>query len=137
MTIARDIVEGNPIIVMNDGYLVRDFTYVDDIVDGIMISLTTPSYNRGGAPYALYNVGRSKPIPFISFVQSLEMALGKSAIVELDSSSSLDHGESIEMYADTGKMEAELAYAPVWDYEEAIPMFAQWFKENYKLTFNM
>lgn len=137
MTIARDILEGNPITVLNDGYLIRDYTYVDDIVDGVVIALTTPYYGSSGVPYALYNVGRSKPIPFLSFVQSLEMALGKTATIIRKPESSLTHGESAEMYADTSKMEAELAYAPVWDYEEAIPMFAKWFTDNYKITFNM
>ncbi len=137
MTIAHDIIEGNPITVLNDGYLIRDFTYVDDIVDGVIIALTTPYYGTSGVPYALYNVGRSKPVPFLSFVQSMEMALGKTALIERRTESSLTYGESVEMYADTSKMEAELAYAPVWDYEEAIPMFAKWFTDNYKITFNM
>lgn len=137
MTIARDIMEGNPITVLNDGYLVRDFTYVDDIIDGMMSALASPCFSSAGAPCAIYNVGRAKPIPFLSFVQTIGMALGKSATIAKDPADPLTRGERVEMYADTTKIEAELAYSPVWDYEEAVPMFAQWFKDNYKVTFNL
>lgn len=137
MTIARDIVEGNPITLMNNGYLIRDFTYVDDVIDAMGIALNTPYYAVAGTPYALYNVGRSKPVPFLSFIQSMEMALGKNATINRMQDSPVSHGENVEMYADTSKLEAELAYAPVWDYEEALPIFTQWFLENYGNTFNM
>lgn len=136
MTVARDIAEGNPITVLNNGYLVRDFTYVDDIVDGMMSALLNPYYATGGAPYALYNIGRSKPIPFLSFLQSIEMAMGRSAQIKRDPASPLTRGEGVEMYADTRKLETELAYSPVWDYEEAVPLFIDWFLKNDKITFN-
>lgn len=137
MRIAHSIATGQPIILMNDGYLVRDFTYVDDIIDGMMMSINTPSHSSKGVPYALYNIGRSKPVPMLSFVQSIEVAMGKAAVIQRDPASPLTKGESVEMYADTGKLESELAYSPVWDYEEAAPMFGRWFIENYNVTFNM
>lgn len=137
MRIAHAIAAGEPITLLNDGYLVRDFTYVDDIIDGMAMALSTPPHNAHGAPYALYNIGRSKPVPMLSFIQSIEAAMGKAAIIERDPASPLTKGESVEMYADTGKLESELAYSPVWDYEEAAPMFGRWFIENYNVTFNM
>ena len=137
MMIAKSIVDGTPITLLNDGYLVRDFTYVDDIIDGIMMALPMPPSAVHHAPYALYNIGRSKPIPMLSFIQAIEGAIGKPAIIDRDSASPLTKGESVEMYADTGKLESELAYSPVWDYEEAAPIFGKWFAENYKVNFNL
>ncbi len=137
MVIAKSIVDGTPITLLNDGYLVRDFTYVDDIIDGIMMALPMPPSAVHHAPYALYNIGRSKPIPMLSFIQAIEGAIGKPAIIDRDSASPLTKGESVEMYADTGKLESELAYSPVWDYEEAAPIFGKWFAENYKVNFNL
>ncbi|MBR1979315.1 MAG: NAD-dependent epimerase/dehydratase family protein [Akkermansia sp.] len=131
MTIARDVEAGNTITILNNGYLVRDFTYVDDITDGVMSALNNPQYSTHGAPYALYNIGRSKPVPFLSFVQAVESALGKLAKVQLDAASPLTRGESVEVYADTTKLENELAYSPVWDYEEALPIFIEWFRSYY------
>ena len=55
----------------------------------------------------------------------------------LDPASPLNYGERVEMYADTSKLERELAYSPVWDYEEAIPLFADWFLEHYNKSFKM
>lgn len=134
MSIARDVNEGNTITILNNGYLVRDFTYVDDITDGVMSALNNPRYASHGAPYALYNIGRSKPVPFLSFVQAVETALGKMAKIQLDAASPLTRGESVEVYADTTKLENELAYSPVWDYEEALPLFIEWFRSYYSPT---
>lgn len=137
MRIAHSISVGTPVKVINDGYLVRDFTYVDDVVDGMIFALNTPSHKPGQSPYALYNVGRSTPVPYLSFIQSIEMALGIPAIIEQDTTDPFTLGEHVEMYADTTKLESELAYSPVWDYEEAVPLFARWFKDNYNVNFTI
>ncbi len=137
MRIASDITEGRPIQVINNGYLVRDFTYIDDVLDGMVFALNTPSHKPGHAPYALYNVGRSTPVPFLSFIQAIETTLGTPAIIEQNDTDPFTLGEHVEMYADTTKLEAELAYSPVWDYEEAVQLFAQWFKDNYNVNFTI
>ncbi len=137
MALLQEIVEGKTIRILNDGYLVRDFTYIDDIVDGICTAIVNPPYNAQGAPHELYNVGRSKPVSLISFIQSLEMALNMNARIVRDPASPLGLGEAVETYADTSKLEQQLAYSPVWDYEEAVPLFVAWFKENYGKTFSM
>ncbi len=137
MSIAYNITEGKPIRVINNGYLVRDFTYIDDVLDGVISALNTPSHKPGRAPYALYNVGRSTPVPYLSFIQAIETTLGMPAIIEQDSTDPFTIGEHVEMYADTTRLETELAYSPVWDYEEAVPLFAQWFKDNYNITFTI
>ena len=137
MLIARDIMEGSPIPLINNGHLVRDFTYVEDVVDGMMFALNSPPSSAQAVPYALYNVGRSTPVPFISFIQCMESALGRSAVIEKTPTDPFTVGEHAELYADTEKLETDLAYSPVWDYEEAVPLFAQWFKENYNATFTI
>ncbi len=137
MKIARDIVEGNPVTVINDGYLVRDFTYVDDIVDSITTAITTPPFSHFGVPYGLYNIGRGEPVPLLSFIQALETAFCRTSHVQLLPDSPYEHGVATEVYADTSKLEQELAYSPVWDYEEAMPFFADWFRDNYGVSFTM
>ncbi len=137
MLIARDIVEGNPVTVINDGQLVRDFTYVDDIVDGIMTAITSPPFTHFGVPYSLYNIGRSEPVPMLSFIQSLETAFGRTAHVQLLPDTPYEHGVAAEVYANTAKLEQELAYSPEWDYEEATPYFVEWFREHYGTSFTM
>lgn len=137
MQLAHRIMKGGEIRVLNDGHIIRDFTYIDDLLDGMNAALANQPMSSGGVPYALYNVGRGKPVPFLSFTQSLEYSLNGTAQIVLDAASPLALGERIDMYADTSKLERELAYSPVWDYEEAIPRFADWFLENYGKTFQM
>ncbi len=137
MKIAQDIMEGNPVSVINDGYLVRDFTYVDDIVDGIMTAIASPPFSHFGVPYSLYNIGRGEPVPMLSFIQSLESAFGRTAHVQLLPDSPYEHGVATEVYANTSKLEQELAYSPTWDYEEAMPYFVDWFREHYGTSFTM
>ncbi len=137
MKIARDIVKGTPVPVINEGYLIRDFTYVEDIVDAIMTAISSPPFAHFGVPYSLYNVGRSEPVPMLSFIQALETAFGRIAHVQLLSDTPLDHGVAAEVYADTSKLEQELAYSPTWDYEEAMPSFVDWFREHYGRSFTM
>lgn len=138
MQLAHSIMEGKEITVMNNGYMVRDFTYIDDITDGILSALSNPPYATLGAPpYALYNIGSSKPVSYLSFIQSIEMALGRTAKIRREPTDPITCGETVEAYADTSKMESQLAYSPAWDYAEAIPQFTNWFRENYNITFHI
>ncbi len=137
MKLARDIVEGTPVPVINEGHLVRDFTYVDDIVDGITTAISSSPFSHFGVPYSLYNIGRSAPVPLLSFIQALETAFGRTAHIQLLPDSPYEHGVATEVYADTSKLEQELAYSPEWDYEEAIPHFVDWFSEHYGRSFTM
>ncbi len=137
MKIARDIMEGTPVTVINDGYLVRDFTYVDDIVDGITTAISSPPFSHFGVPYSLYNIGRGEPVPMLSFIQALETAFGRTAHVQLLPDAPHEHGVTAEVYAATSKLEQELAYSPEWDYEEAMPYFVDWFREHYGTSFTM
>ncbi len=137
MLIARDIVKGNAVPVLNEGYLVRDFTYVEDIVDGIMAAITSPPFSHFGVPYSLYNIGRSEPVPMLSFIQAMETSFGRTAHINLMPDKPQDHGVATEVYADTTLLAQELAYSPEWDYEEAMPIFVDWFREHYGKSFTM
>lgn len=137
MQIADRIMKGRRVRIMNNGQMVRDFTYIDDLLDVLQASMNTQQYIANGVPYALYNVGRGKPVSLLAFVQAMEYSLGKSTEVQLDPTAPIIVGELVEMYADTSKLERELAYSPVWDYEEAMPRFAEWFLEHYGKTFHM
>lgn len=130
MKAAQDIVEGKAIEVINNGHLVRDFTYVDDIMDGMMSAINNPD---GLSGYSLYNIGQAKPVPFLAFIQSIEMALGIPATIETSDILPESIGESTEMYADTSKLTNELAYSPVWDYTEGVPMFTAWYKKYFQI----
>lgn len=129
MQLAKRIMRGSELRVLNNGHITRDFTYIEDMLQVLDAALDSQPYSASGVPYALYNVGRGKPVPFISFIQVLESALGRNAEVVLDPASPLNSGERVDMYANTEKLERELAYSPVWDYEEAIPLFAEWYLE--------
>ncbi len=137
MKMARDIVKGTPVPVYNEGYLVRDFTYVDDIVDGIMTAIGNPPFSHFGVPYSLYNIGRGEPVPMVSFIHAMETAFGRTAHIELLPDNPVDHGVAAEVYADTSLLAQELAYCPEWDYEEAMPYFVDWFREHYGKSFTM
>ncbi len=137
MKVARDIMEGTPVPLINEGHLVRDFTYVDDIVEGIISAITTPPFSHFGVPYTLYNIGRGEPVTMLSFIQALETAFGRTAHIELKPDSPYEHGIATEVYADITKLQQELAYSPEWEHEEAMPLFVSWFEEHYGKSFTM
>lgn len=137
MQLAHRIMKGAEVRILNNGHIIRDFTYIDDLLDGMSAALNNQPFSISGVPYALYNAGRGKPVSFISFVQALEYSLSRTAEIVLDPATPLAVGEHVEMYADTTRLERELAYSPVWDYEEAIPRFADWFLEHYGKSFTM
>ncbi|MBR6577277.1 MAG: NAD-dependent epimerase/dehydratase family protein [Akkermansia sp.] len=137
MQMADRIMKGRRVRIMNNGHMVRDFTYIDDLLEGMDAALASQPYAANGVPYALYNVGRGKPVSLVAFTQAMEHSLGRTTEVQMDPTSPLVVGELVEMYADNSKLERELAYSPVWDYEEALPRFADWFLEHYGKTFHM
>ena len=137
MQLAHRIMKGSELHILNNGQIVRDFTYIDDLLDVIHAALNNQPFSTNGVPYALYNVGRGIPVSFMSFIQSLEYSLSRQEKVVLDPASPLLLGEQEVMYADTTKLGRELAYSPVWDYEEGLPRFAEWLLEHYGKTFKM
>lgn len=137
MHAVKDILQGNEIKLLNNGYIIRDFTYIEDIVVPMTSSLHQMPQGKNGVPYEIFNIGRSKPVSLANFINAAATAMGKSANITMLPDSTLTIGEAPEIYADTTKLENVIAYSPEWEYEEAMPAFVEWYLANYKVTFDM
>lgn len=118
------ILQGKPIKVFNRGKMMRDFTYIDDIVEGVIrIQDVIPS---GDIPYCLFNIGNNEPIQLSRFIAAIEIATGKTAEkIMLD----MQPGDVERTYADTARLEAAVDYKPQTEIEHGIQKFVDWFKE--------
>lgn len=115
----RQICEGEPIQVFNHGLMRRDFTYIDDIVEGSKAAIDL------GAPCEVFNLGNHRPINLLYLIELLEKTLGKKAIKEMHP---MQPGEVIETYADIEKSSQLLNFKPAVSLEEGILRFTEWFK---------
>ena len=134
------ILAGNPIQVFNNGNMVRDFSYVDDIVEGIVKLLDqpakpNPNWNgkmpdpaTSSAPYRVYNLGSSRPINLLRYVEVLEQCLGKKAIMDLQP---MQPGDVTETYADTSELEKAVGYKLGTSIEVGVKRFVDWYLEYY------
>ena len=135
---ASAIFEGRPIKVFNHGNMERDFTYVGDIVDGVIKTLNhlpTPlmqgselTPGTSYAPYRIYNIGNGKPVPLMRFIEVLEAAIGKLAKKEL---LPMQPGDVKATFADTSALERAVGYQAKTSIEEGIPQFVDWFRDYY------
>jgi UDP-glucuronate 4-epimerase len=139
----RAILDGKPIKVFNHGKMQRDFTYIDDIVEGVyrvMANLPSPDGSwRGddpdpGASYASYrvfNIGNNQPVYLMDFIETLENVLGKKAEKEfLD----LQPGDVVATYADIDDLKQQTGFAPATPIEEGIRRFVDWYRQYYKVA---
>jgi UDP-glucuronate 4-epimerase len=129
---SEKILRSEPIPVFNHGDLKRDFTYIDDIVAGVLRTLDVPPLDdglvkAGGActPHRIYNIGNNRPEPLMHMIDVLEDALGKKAVRTL---LPMQAGDVFETYADISAISTELGYAPTTTIEQGIPRFVEWFK---------
>jgi UDP-glucuronate 4-epimerase len=123
----KAIQEGKPINVFNNGDLYRDFTYIDDIVDGIEKILDgTPKNNP---PYKVYNIGNSSPVKLMDFIETIENALGKKAKKVFKE---MQPGDVYKTYADVSGLENDFGYAPDTPLEKGIGEFVKWYSSYYK-----
>jgi UDP-glucuronate 4-epimerase len=120
---ARAIMEGKPIQVFNHGDMERDFTYVDDIVEGTLRVLDRP------APYAIYNIGNHTPVRLLDYIATLERALGRKATLEMKP---MQPGDVKATYADTRALAKAVGFAPSTPLEVGIAQFAKWFAGWFK-----
>ncbi len=139
----RNILEGKPIDVFNYGNHRRDFTYVDDIVEGVVRVLdrvATPNASWSGdhpdpgtslAPYRLYNIGNNNPVHLLTFIEVLEDCLGKKAQKNL---LPLQQGDVPDTYANVDDLVADVDYRPATSIEVGISNFVKWYKDFYKET---
>ena len=127
---ARAICEGRPLQLFNHGKNLRDFTYIDDIVDGVVkVLLYQPEAGASAAGMSLFNLGHNHPVETRLFVKLLEQLLGRTAQTELLPP---QPGDMLETCADLTKIQAAIGYAPKVTLEEGLKKFVEWFRSYYR-----
>ena len=135
----KGILKGEPIPVYNRGEMIRDFTYIDDIVEGVVRAIDRPPLldadhenNNDPAvrptPYQIYNIGNGHPVPLMRYIQALEKALGKKAQLEL---LPMQPGDVRATEADVSRLVSDLGYRPQIDVETGITRFVEWYCDYY------
>ncbi|MCC5909739.1 MAG: NAD-dependent epimerase [Clostridiaceae bacterium] len=138
----KDILAGKPIKVFNHGKMERDFTYIDDIVEGIVKLIDkAPAANKewdeskddlstSFAPYKIYNIGNNNPVQLMRFINALESALGKEAEkVYMD----MQPGDVLRTFADVSDLERDINFKPSTSIEDGLAKFVDWYKEYYNV----
>ncbi|HVY69570.1 MAG TPA: NAD-dependent epimerase [Verrucomicrobiae bacterium] len=136
----KAILEGRPIDVFNEGKMQRDFTYVDDIIEGVVRTAdhvaapnpawsgTDPDPGTSKAPYRIYNIGGSQPVELMRLIQVLETALGKKAECRM---LPMQPGDVPATYADVADLESDVGFKPRTAIEEGVGAFVRWYREFY------
>lgn len=134
----RKIFAGEPIPVFNHGKMRRDFTYIDDIIAGVVAALDHPPANdnvlkAGGSkqPHAIYNIGNNRPEELSHMIDVLERAIGREAVRDLQP---MQPGDVIATAADIGAIERDLGFRPTVSIEEGIPRFVDWYRAYYGIS---
>ncbi len=130
----KAILAGEPIKVFNHGHMARDFTYIDDIVDGTIAAHDrAPAAGAGDdeVPHRIYNLGNHRPEQLLDFIAILERALGRTAIKEL---LALQPGDVPESFADIETARRDLGFEPKIAIEEGIGRFVQWYKRYHRIN---
>ena len=125
---ASAIAKGEPIKVFNHGEMWRDFTYIDDIVAGVLHALDRPA--TGTPPHALYNLGNSKSEKLTDFIAQIEKAMGKEAQKVM---APMQPGDVPATYADIAASTRDLGFAPTTPISVGIPKFVAWFRDYYRV----
>lgn len=127
---ALKIKNGEKIQIYNNGDMYRDFTYIDDVIKGIVnILCNPPKENEDGVRYKIYNIGNNKPEKLMDFISVLERQLGKEAQKEY---LPMQPGDVYQTYADVSELMRDFGFKPDTSIEEGLGRFAEWFKEYYK-----
>lgn len=126
---AKAICEQTPIKLFNQGRNRRDFTYVDDIVDGVVKVLLYPPAQPPVPPFRIFNIGHNRPVEVVLFVRMLEELLGKKAVVEL---APPQPGDMIETCANIDRLRNAIGFSPKVSLEEGLRRFVEWFRRYYK-----
>jgi UDP-glucuronate 4-epimerase len=142
-TFTKGILAGEPIPVFNRGQMIRDFTYITDIVEGVVrvldrVPAGDPSWNGADpdpassyAPYRVYNIGNNRPVQLLEFVEALERALGIKAKMEL---LPLQPGDVISTMADVSELERAVGFRPDTSIDDGIRAFVAWYKNYYGVS---
>lgn len=121
----KAILAGKPIRVFNHGDMKRDFTYIDDIVDGVLRAYDSPPANEQGPPHRVYNIGNNRSEPLLKLIEVLEDALGMSAERQFEP---MQIGDVKETYADLTAIRRDLGYEPSTPIEVGVPRFVEWYR---------
>jgi UDP-glucuronate 4-epimerase len=137
----KAIIEGKPIKVFNNGNMSRDFTYIDDIIEGVVRVIDTPAMPNkfwtgkspdpatSKAPYKVYNIGNNTPVNLMEFIRAIEAAAGKEAFIEY---MPMQPGDVPVTWADVSDLESELGYKPCTPVKEGVERFVEWYLAIYK-----
>jgi UDP-glucuronate 4-epimerase len=137
----KAIHEGSPIKVFNQGQMMRDFTYIDDIVEGVIKTLdNTPAPNRdwdpvqpdpgsSPAPYRIYNIGNNQPVKLLDFIRTIEQAMGREAIKTFHP---MQPGDVVATYADVDDLQAAVGFSPSTALEDGIEKFVAWYLDYHR-----
>lgn len=125
----KAIVNNEPIKIFNNGNMLRDFTYIDDIVDGVIKTLTHIPQTE--IPYKIYNIGNSKPIKLMDFISEIEQALNKEAQKVF---MAMQPGDVYQTYADTSNLENDVNFKPDTPIKEGVKSFVDWYISFYGIT---
>ncbi|MDP6591396.1 MAG: SDR family NAD(P)-dependent oxidoreductase [Alphaproteobacteria bacterium] len=127
----RAIFSGQPIKIFNNGDMRRDFTYVDDVVVGVLAVLDAPPSGTGEAvPHRLYNIGNNRSEPLLRYVELLEKAIGRRAEKEF---APMQPGDVKETFADIETIRREHGFEPKTGIDEGIPRFIAWFRDYHRV----
>lgn len=138
----RAILAGTPIDVFNHGQMLRDFTYVDDIVEGVVRvtdRLAAPNADWSGAqpdpasssaPYRLYNIGNNNPVPLLRLIEVLENALGKKAQKNM---LPIQDGDVPATYANVDDLARDVGFTPATSIEDGVARFVEWYRDYYRV----
>ena len=140
MLFARAILAGEPIKVFNHGQMRRDFTYIDDIVDGVVATLDRapssdasfdrehPTPDSSWAPYRVFNIGNSEPVALMDFIGALEKALGREAVKDFQP---IQPGDVPATFADTSRLEAWTGMRPGTAIQDGVSRFVGWYRDYF------
>lgn len=138
----KNIINDQPIPVFNNGNHSRDFTYIDDIVEGVICSSdniaqsdsnwnsNNPNPCTSNAPFRIYNIGNNDPVKLIEYIRAIEKALGKTAKLDL---LPLQPGDVPDTYADSSQLINNVGYRPNTSVDEGVQKFVQWYREFYSV----
>jgi UDP-glucuronate 4-epimerase len=139
----RAILAGEPIHVYNEGQMARDFTFVDDIVEGVAATMVrppagdpawsgdAPDPSASRAPYRVYNIGNHTPVRLLDFIGTLEEALGTEATKNL---LPMQPGDVVETFADVSALERDTGFRPTTPLDEGLRQFVAWYREYYAVA---
>ena len=127
----KAIFEGRPIQVFNHGDMQRDFTYIDDIVDGVIKTLDhPPPPNEQGKPYRLYNIGNNRSEPLMRMIELIEQATGRKAAKQF---LPMQEGDVPATFADISAIQRDTGFAPTTPIDVGIPRFVDWYRRYHNL----